>query len=142
MNPTVSWWKNSADSRTIKQYLCNVHYTLCFLKYTCLLIFSYFIKMLLFPLKICSLILLYLSVQKKRQSLSMNLNAAVTREDRSFISKSDILQSTYPLRVQPCILSFIHSQNYPVSSYYKPVIVLRRKKDIAAGVHVPELVWH
>lgn len=55
-----------------------MHYILCFLKYTCLLIFSYFIKMLLFPLKICSLILLYLSVQKKRQSLSMNLNAAVT----------------------------------------------------------------
>lgn len=77
--------KLCTDTRTIKQYLPNVHYIWCLLKYTCLLDFSDFITMLLSPLKICSPNLPYLNMQKTWHSLSTNSNATITTEDEGFL---------------------------------------------------------
>lgn len=114
------------ETRTIKQYLHNVHYILCLFKSTCFLDLSHFIKMFLVLLKMCFPNLPYLNVQNKWHSPWTQMQQLLQKTG-CFISQ--FTSTTYITSdMQPCILSFVHSKNLLLTCCYRLITVLRRKK--------------
>lgn len=118
-------------TRTIKQYLHNVHYILSLLKYICLLDFSYFIKMLLLPLKICFPNLPYFESAAEEMALyfsEFECNCYYRRR-RCFISKNYIIAVDITSESTAMCFIICSFQLPFMSSYYRPVSVLGRKKE-------------